>query len=261
MIRFPICLTTLISVAHLIACTSENRFNQDARKCNLRPFSDGYHKIYSDIELSLMSTKIPLHDVDELFDFTAGQVNYLMQNSPGKKGSTSQHMNLSALTQLYQSKELDSRSCSDHCTYVLARLNCNAGSHFDACSPRSRRKSYIKSMVQNKVFPMITRCQPTLIDEAMKLNESVGKHELYKTVTYIAEQVTSFRSEKHWLTFEDVIRRTSRPFHAIRRLINPTNSGFYNNILKVLRRIDELNGGFALAAAIDSYFVLCRCSR
>lgn len=252
MLRFLSRLSILTSVAYLVRCTSEGRFNQDTRECSWAPFSDKYYEIYSDIDVNLIATKKPLTDVDDLFDITAGQVEYFRQTRPQTKGSVTHDMNLSALIQLYSLKELDSRSCCDHCTYVLAKLNCNAASNLHVCNPLSRTRSYIKSMIQSKVFPMIRRCQPTLIDEAMKLKQSVIRPELYQTLTYITEQVTVLRPEKYWLSFEDVIRGANKPFHAIRRLINPTNSGFYKNILKVLRHVDELNGGFALAAAIDS---------
>lgn len=150
-------------------------------------------------------------------------------------------MIISALTQLQLAGDLDRRDCLDHCAYVLVRNNCDSKIHLNACIPRSRAESYIKSMIDAKVFPSIERCQLPLIDRALQLNVTIEPR-LYSTVSVIMERLLHFVPTRSWSTIEDIILTGRKPFTSLTRLIRPQKSNFLKRILDTLIFLDTQHG-------------------
>lgn len=235
-----------------IDCTSEERLAEDTRTCQWRPWSKRHESYYKEIEQSLdkINRPIPVNGIERFYNYiTETAINHIEEDRSNEEGPRNE-LRIWAYTQVSITRSLDGRHCLDHCTYVLARNSCNAGSYNHACMPRSSNPSVLKAMIDGKVFPMITRCQGTLIERAIQLNQTEIDSLTYEAVTYITNQMTKFYPTKRWRTIEDVMLRASTPFLAIRQLIKPQLNGFFFNLDKVMLYLEAKLGEDMLRRSI-----------
>lgn len=190
----------------------------------------------------------PRDDLDELYDTIQG----MLRSREERYFHSGRHVtSICALTQLNLARELDYRDCLDHCTYIIAKNNCNSAAHIHACQPLSRKWSYIKIMLDAKVFSTIDRCQVPLIDQALDLNATAVEPQLYETIKTISRQL-SFEKDRKQSLNDDMIVNSMKPFFMVRRLILWSKTNFIENILHVMRQVETLKHQERLGTAIDA---------
>lgn len=248
----------------LIDCSSRERLAADARQCNLVPWSERLDAVFDNVESKFAMQNVAMADVEGQYKFLADVIEYCKTNyfrryelrgmfTDSNSLSPTYEVLMAILEQLYLTNELDYRECLDHCTYVLARINCEAGKYQHACFPRSRKVSYIKSMIDTKVFPLIERCQIFMATRALELNNTVIEPQMYSSISLIAEAMTSYQPTRRFKTIEEMFLRSRKPYFLIRRSLSPTRSGFLDNIFHIMYQLEELSGnGDVLRKLIDS---------
>lgn len=244
MIRSLIKLAAMLGFFHLADCSCQERLIAGTKACKWMPWSKNFDRIYDKLETDLERTKAPIEDTDKLYAFISAEIALCEIDNciPVRKFNEL----ISVLTQLYMTKDLAKRDCLDHCTYILAKNNCETGYYKHACLPRSREKSYIKSIIDRSVFPLIERCQIPLLEEALDLNATVIPIKLNKGVAFLAETIAAFRPTRLWNTFEDMILTSTKPNFLIRRTILRNKNAFFDNILTILSRLERRIGKYEL---------------
>lgn len=250
-----ISLTVVLRFVYPIDCSSEERLAMDTRECGWKPLSHPYSDPYSQVERILREQYAPRDNPDILYETIQRQLERWEQ----RFSQTGRYLpEVCALSQLVLSRELDARDCLDHCTYIIAKNNCNLGLHTLACQPLSRKWSYIKILLDGKVFPAMERCQVPLIDLALELNATAIEPQLYETIRIISKQL-SF--EKDGKTHDRMILNSIKPFFLVRRLVVRYKSHFIENIFRVMREVDTYRGQGELGKAIDERKLLPREAR
>lgn len=252
----PLILSVLllgsIGFAH---CSTADRLDADTRACNWRPASAKFVDVYSEMDQRLVKTGISKDDPARLYSIISEEVGYWVRRSQ----ATHTHISviLSSLMQFELSKDLDRRDCFDHCTFVLAKNNCNSAMHLHACRPRSiQQDSYIKSMLDTKVFALIDRCQLPLMYQALVLNTTDISPQLYKTVSLIAERMIDPNIFSRWGSIESMLLISKRPFFNTRRLVSPGETRFFDEIAQLMIDAERAGGGNQLFKDIETGQVL-----
>lgn len=237
MIRSLIKLIILLGSIHSANCNLHDRLVAGTRACKWMPWSKNFDIIYDNLEEELRKKKAPVEDSDKLYAFISAEIvqGEIDNCIPARRINELK----SALTQLYMTKDLHRRDCLDHCTYILAKHNCEIGYHKHACLPRSREKSYIKSIIDRNVFPLIERCQIPLWERALGLNTTLIPVKLHASVTLLADEIAGFRPTRLWNSFEDMILVSTKPNFLIRRMILRNKNEFFENILSVMCRLER----------------------
>lgn len=255
MMRAFISTILILDSVVLVYCSTAERLDADTRACNWRPNTPKFVDTYSEIESRLAKTGIPKEDLTRLYQVITAEVGYWVKRSHVTHNQIS--IILSSLIQLDLSKDLDRRDCFDHCTFVLAKNNCNAAIHLHACRPRSGfHTSHIKSALDAKVFSLIERCQVPLMYHAVFMNATDISPQLYRVVQLIAERMVDTNHFSRWNSNQDMVLRSTRPFFNTRRLIRPADSGFFDQIAQLMVDAEKANGGDALLRDIKSGKIL-----
>lgn len=247
----PISIVLILGFVGLTECSTAKRLEADTRECGWQPNSPKFADSYSEIETKLATKGIPREDLHRLYRIIRDEIGYLKGRSYLTFNPKSVILN--SLEQLELSKDLDRRDCFDHCTYVLARNNCNAAISLHACRPLSFDQStFIKLMLDTKVFSLIDRCQVYLMYHAILLNTTYISADTYKSVRLIAERMIDPNTLSRWNSFADMVLASRKPFFNTRRLIRPGESKFFDQIAQLMIDLEKLSGGDALFKAIDS---------
>lgn len=229
-------------------CTTASRFDADIVACNWEPNLESNYRIYSKFESTFERTNLTKENIDGLFEFTSTQKTYWGKRISLWKRSIS---NVMTLTLLESAAELDKKDCLDHCTFVLAKYNCNAGMKLQACRPLATEQHYIKAMLDAKVFPLMFRCLLPLMHQALILNSTVIDSELYVIVDHIADLMTDTSlPTKQWGSSDEMVLRSRKPFLTIRHMIRPAESGFFDNLAELMVQLDRRSGRDGLLQAI-----------
>lgn len=241
-------LAVLLSLIQSINCSQQDRLIAGVKACKWLPWSKNFNATYDKIEAQLVQAKVPIENADQLYAFISAEISLLKIDNciPVRKFNEL----ISILTQLYMTKDLGTRNCLDHCTYILAKMNCDAGYYKHACLPRSKEKSYIKSIVDRQVFPLIDRCQVPLIEEALDLNATIIPYKVNKVVATLADELAAFRPTRLWTNFREMILATTKPNFLIRRTILRNKNSFLDNILGVMGRLERYVGRYGFNSAI-----------
>lgn len=244
-----IATSVCISFLPVTDCNSEARLAADTRKCKWKPPTALHDSVYTilDTNLAESNRQGPLPK-DEIFR----QIDREIEKIENRGVFANYNLEIAALRQLKLLKTMDTRSCLDHCTYVLARINCNAGKYQHACLPRSRHRSFLKTVIDGQVFPLIERCYSDLVDRVLVLNSTAINPREYEYVSMIAKQITHLDPAEKWSGIDDIIVKSSRPFFAIRRLFKPIQAGFFANLSELMQRLERLKGGVELMVAVES---------
>lgn len=239
-------LLALSNLVYLVDSTSEERFLADTRSCNWEPWVRDYDTIFHNIETMLHRSSIHISDIDSLYR----QIHRLtlVWSNIGDNEPQSRVWN-AALTLLNELNGIENRDCFDICTYVLAKNCCKSGRQQRACSPRSRTQYFIKSIVNAKVFPMIERCQASLMYNAIVLNTSLVEPNLYAQVSTITELMTAYQSGK-FNSIEKIALTALKPYSLVRASIRPASTGFFEHIFDVMLRIEKVLGENGLEKSI-----------
>lgn len=260
MTRLVVSITFMLCYCKLVNCSTADRLDADTRTCGWRTNSPKFADIYMEIDSRLARTGIARQDLVRLYTIITDEVGYWVRRS--HVTNTHISVTLSALMQLEMSKDLDSRNCFDHCTFVLAKNNCNAAIQLHGCRPRSSNNTgYIKSMLDTKVFSLIDRCQVPLMYQALHLNATEIPPQLFRTVRLIAERMVDPMASGHRGSIEDIIVVTKKPFFNTRRLIRPSESGFFEQITSLMIDLERLTGGNELQQAIESGVLMAPTAR
>lgn len=219
---------------HLAGGTSAERLEDDTRGCGWRVTTTLYNEIYDGIETRLARAKPPKEDIDGMYMMVADETRTWRSDLNARKNSVM----LGAFTQFDLAQYLDVRNCYDHCTYVLAKNNCNAAISLHACRSRSNRFSYVKLMLDAKVFPLVERCHIPLMAYAVALNTTNVPRDLYGTVDYITEQMIDFEPSL-WHKIEDLALMDAKPFLTVRRIVRPVQAGFFTDITDLMLELDR----------------------
>lgn len=236
----------VLNLVYWINCNSEERWFQDILACNLVPWDPDYDNIFEEIERILMRSGIHIAYVSELYK-RVSQLNELWQNVNHQDSNSL--LWISALTLLDRSDGLQIQDCFDICTYVLARNCCKYSRRQDACYPRSKKQTFIKSMIDARVFPMIERCQSSLMSHAILMNATLIDPDLYAQVSVITEFMSVYKSER-FDSIQKIALANPRPYFSIRGLIKPSSTGFFEEIFDVMIRLEKLTGESALEGAL-----------
>lgn len=231
-----------------IDCSSESRFIEDTRECDLEPWNPGYDPIFEQIESMMARSGVHIAYVGELYR----RINQLAESWMNVSDQVPQSRSWkSALKLLNDSNGLQTRDCLDICTYVLTKNNCKFAHNQDACYPRSRKQSFIKSMLDARVFPVIDRCQSSLMYNAIVLNTTSIEPDMYGQVYIITEFMSLYKSS----SIEQIALTNARPHTAIRALIKPQSTGFFENLFQVMIQLEKYNNASELQRALqDPYF-------
>lgn len=232
----------------LTDCTSEDRFQADTRSCNWETWVPGYYPVFQGVELLLARSRTLMSDVNGLYQLV-NQWTEMYRTMDDDKPEV--RLRKSALTLLDESNGLQTRDCFDICTYVLAKNCCKSGRHQHACYPKSRAKTFIKSMISARVFPMIERCQTSVMYSAIVLNTTLVGPDLYAQVSVITEFMTAYKSEK-FNSIENIVLASPKPYSAILDLIKPSSTGFFESILNVMIRLERLVGESSIENGLSS---------
>lgn len=228
-------------------CNTATRFDNDILECGWKPNQPSNSRIYSAFEKDLERAVASREDIDGLYQVTINHRTLWKERYYLWKKSVK---HIAALTLLESAAKLDTKECLDHCTFVLAKNNCNAAMSLHACQPLSTAKSYIKAMLEAKVFPLMKRCQLPLMHQAVVLNSTVIDPRLYMTVEYIADLMTSFKPSDRWKTVDEMISKSRRPFLASRRVIRPAEAAFFDNLAETMVNLERRAGGRGLVLNI-----------
>lgn len=251
-----IMLRTLITIATIASCTfsaafcnTESRLAADTRECYWRPWTLYHDSIYTLIETNLveLSASKSLNEAD-VFGYIDGEIEKMENQNLFDQ----YEIEIAAFKQLSLIRTIDNRDCMDHCSYVLARNNCNSGKYQQACFPRSSYQSFLKAVIDRRVFRLIERCYIVLTDRALELNSTKIDPNLYEYVTIIAKQLTLFQPTQRWNSIEDTMLESTKPFYSIRRLFKPIQAGYFDNLSDLMQRLERLKGGVELLIAIES---------
>lgn len=210
-----------------------------------------YYNLYAGIESRLARAETPVDNIDAMFSMVSEEMK-------GKRFDFALRGNslvLGAYTQLDLARYLDTRNCYDHCTFVLAKNNCNAAIPLHACRSRSKLFSYIKTMLDAKVFPLVERCHIPLMAFAVALNNTRVQSDLFKTVEFITRRMTNFEASL-WDSIEDLALMDARPFLAVRRIIRPIEAGFFRNLPDIMLDLDRLTPRRELSVDISAHNLL-----
>lgn len=239
------CLLGLVGLSH---CTTGIRFDASIRLCGWFPNREANSRAYSEFETGLTRANIPKEDVDGLFTFTGRQKKYWEKRALLSRKADA---TVVALTLLETANELDHRDCFDHCTFVLAKDNCNSAMHLQACSPRSNNQHYIKAMLDSKVFSLIERCQIPLIHRALSQNESSVEPYLYELVEFITNLMTHMEPTNPWNSIDEMALNYDKLFFAARRMTRPAQAGFFDNIGVIMLDVERRLGLNQLITALN----------
>lgn len=217
-------------------CSTASRLIDDTKACNWKPIFHDSPQIYAAIENSMHRAEIYIEDIDNLYRYTSNELLYWMEKTYAVLESTNTAL---ALSQLEKAKDLETRDCFDHCTYVLAKNNCNSALYQHACQPLAKRQYYIKTMIDSQVFPLIDRCQVPLMYHALFKNATEIDPDLYRTVNHIANVMTHFEPTAQWTTVDEMVEKATRPFIQIRRVIKPAEAGFMDKIADIMLELER----------------------
>lgn len=253
MIQTLTCFIALSSYVYFIDGTSESRFEADTRACNWEPWVPAYDAIFQETEKILEKSNIHVADIDGMYR----HVNHWAETwREVNDENPLTRIRKWALALLDASNGLQTRDCFDICTYVLAKNCCKSGRQQNACNPKSRTQSFIKSILDARVFPMIARCQTSLMSNAIELNTTLIDPVLYAQVSAITELMTSYKPGK-FDSIEKIALTAPKPFFSTRASIKPSSTGFFENLFHVMIGLEKLIGETGLESALkDSDFGL-----
>lgn len=242
-------LTIVLSLISTISCDIVDRLEAGTRECNLRPNTADFYHIYTTLERKLQEANIPKENVDSLYRFTTNEVELWTDRLFLTRKSTTF---IAALSQLQSLADLDNQDCANYCSFVLAKNNCNTAAHLHACRPLSKKDYYLKIMIDAKVFSFMERCLRPLIDVANQQNSTLIEPWIHEAVSYITRRMIYFESTSGWDTIDEMILTSNKPFLKARRIVRPTQSGFWRNLAEIMRQLEEQRGEDYLHKDINS---------
>lgn len=228
-------------------CSTLRRLEADTVACGWSFPTTAYTAGYTRMEFKLRQANMPVGDLDALYQMVAEE-EIEARNEPGVKFNS---IMIQSLEQFRLTKDLERRDCYDQCAHVLAKINCNSATPLYACQPLNQQRNYVKTMLEAKVFPLIERCQIPLVYQTLMVNMTIDP-DLYMTVDHIAYRMMDMTVFSSFYTIGDLVLRHSKPFFAIRRIVRPIQSGFYEDLGEIMLYLDIQRGSEELFTAIQS---------